>query len=545
MSKKETPKKETQNSEQTPEKVVTRYDRKVQRRKEQKERERRDKQVGTIIGIALLAALVCFVASFPVRSWLTINGTYIQADGEKVSRVEYDYHYAMASNNFINENYYTYLYYFGVDLTGDLSTQMYSSTLTWKDYFDQMAVASIAQNKGLLREAEAAGFTYDVTEDYNEYVENVKRAASEAGVSVKDYVKQLYGAYATESRVKPFIEKILYANAYYEHVAEEKTPSMEEVQEYYEGNKASYDLVDYYLLTVEAQLPTEPTEPADPADETDDADGGEDSEDGDAAYQPSEAEVAAAMVEARKEAEKGKSRIKTEGEMFAGSKRVAVASLLRDWLYDEERKAGDSTIIEDPSGHRYYVVEFENRYLDETLAADVRIVITMEDNGQAILDEWKSGAATEESFADLCDKYNDPQTVALERGLYEALTPGNSSLPVELADWIGDGARKPGDAAVISPESEEYTYVLYYVAPNEPEWVLDIRQTLLGETMSEYLSELVESVDVQDPKGNLNYLKVQEDGSEQPSGGEDAGDGSEQSADGQDAGDSGENAASE
>lgn len=512
-------KKETQNNEQKPEKVMTKYDRKVQRRKEQKEKEQRDKQIGAIAGVALLAALVCFVASFPIRSWLTINGAYIQVNGEKVTRVEYDYHYTMASNNFINENYYTYLYYFGIDLTGDLTTQMYSSTLTWKDYFDQMAVDSIAQNKGLLKEARDAGFSYDVAEDYKEYMENVKNAAEGAGVSVKDYMKQLYGVYATKSRVKPFIEQVLLANAYYRQVSEGLTPSMEEIQEYYDGNQASYDLVDYYLLTVDAELPTEPTELADPVDEnaSEGTEGGEE-----AAYEPSEAEIAAAMEVAKAAAEDAMKRVKTEGELTTKAKRLAVATLLRDWLFDEERTAGDATVIEDSYNHRYYVAAFEDRYLDETLAADVRMVITQEDDGQAILDEWKSGAATEESFAELCDKYNDPQLVALERGLYEALTPSNLNLPEELTGWIGDGARKPGDTAVISPESEDYTYVLYYVAPNEPEWVISIRQTLLEQALSEYMEGLSESADVQDPKGNLNYLKVQAETSEQPDGSQDA-----------------------
>lgn len=526
MSKKETQNNEQKN-EQKPEKVVTKYDLKVQRRKEQKEKEKRDKQISTVVGVVLLAALVCFIVSFPIRSWLTVNGTYIQVDGENVSRVEYDYHYTMVSNNFINENYYTYLYYMGVDLTGDLTTQMYSSTLTWKDYFDQMAVESIMQSKGLLKEAQAAGFTYDTAEDYKDYIENMKEAAVAAGMSERDYVRQLYGAYATEARVKPFIEETLYANAYYQQVSEELTPAREEVQEYYDDNKESYDSVDYYLLTVDAQLPTEPTELADPAEE--DAESGE--EGTEAPYEPSEAEIQAAMEEAKAEAEEAKDRIRVEGQLAEGVKRASVVTLLRDWLFDEERKAGDTTVIEDSGNHRYYVVEFKDRYLDETLAADVRIIITEEDNGQAILDEWKGGAATEESFAELCDKYNDPEYAALERGLYEALMPGNSSLPEELRSWVGDSARKSGDTAVISPESEEYTYVLYYVAPNEAEWYLNIQQILLNQKLSEYLEGMSSDMEVQDPKGNLNYLKVQAESTEQ-SAGEDAG----QSDSGEDAG---------
>ena len=205
--------KEARESEQQSEKVVTRYDLKMQRRKEQKEKEQRDKRIGTIGGIVLVVALACLVASFPIRTWLTVNGTYIKVGGENISKVEYDYHYNMASNSYIADNYYM-LYYFGVDLTGDLSKQMYSDTLTWKDYFDQLAVESIARNKSLAKEGRAAGFVYDVTEDYEEFEEALKDAASEAGTSQKEYVQRMYGVYATQARVKPFLEEALYVAAY-------------------------------------------------------------------------------------------------------------------------------------------------------------------------------------------------------------------------------------------------------------------------------------------------------------------------------------------
>ena len=104
--------KETQNAGDKPEKIVTKYDRKVQRRKEEKEKARRDERIGKIIGIALIVVLVCIVASFPIRNYLTINGTYIKVSGDAVSKVEFDYHYQVASSDYISQ-YGPYLSYFG------------------------------------------------------------------------------------------------------------------------------------------------------------------------------------------------------------------------------------------------------------------------------------------------------------------------------------------------------------------------------------------------------------------------------------------------
>lgn len=496
-------KKSTENTEQKPEKVVTKYDLKMQRRKEQKEKALRDKRIGRIIGIVLAAALVCLVASFPIRNYLTINGTYVTVNGEKISRVEFDYYYQTALNEYISTNG-MYLSYFGLDLSGDLSRQMYSETLTWKDYFEETAVRNIARNKGMLKEAEAEGFTYDTAEDYREYEEMLEETASENGYTVKNYVKELYGAYATPSRIKPYIEEALYAAAYYDSVAEQREPSMEEIESYYADNKASYDSVDYYMETVEAQLPTEPTELADPVEETED--GGEDAGDGEEqAYQPSEAEIAAAMEAAKEEADKAVKTIR-EGELREGSKSSAVNSNIRDWLFDEARKKGDTNVIEDTANHRYYVVCFMDRYLLDTPSADLHIVMTEKGNGQAVMDEWKSGEATEESFGEICDKYNDPAIVSAEGGLVEGAMP--SSMPDELKSWMTEEARQKGDTIVLSPETEEYDYVVYYVGPNDAEWVMNIRNTLVNQKMSEYLAEKTKDIQTEDPKGNLNYLKV-------------------------------------
>lgn len=499
-------KKQTQNTDQAPEKVVTKYDLKMQRRKEEKERAEKSRRRDNIIGIVIVAALVCLVASFPIRNYLTVHGNYVKINGENISRVEFDYEYNMAVSSYLSQYGY-YLYMMGIDPASDFSSQMYSETLTWGDYFQQLAVENMIRNKSLSAQAKAEGFTYDTAEDYARYSESLEAAASENGTTVKDYVKELYGPYATLARLKPYVEESLYVAGYYDELSGRQTPSAEEIQAYYEENKATYDSVDYYVTTVDAELPTEPTELADPVEETEDEAAEDGAEGEEQAYQPSEAEIEAAMAEAKEQADRVVKTVKTDGELRENVRRSTATYLLQDWLFDEERKAGDSTVIEDSSSHRYYAVEFAGRYLDETLAADIRVIVTDAENGQAILDEWKAGAATEESFAELCDKHNDPAAMSAEGGLLEAVT--SASVPTEVSDWIHEEGRAEGDSAVISPEGEENTYVLYYKGTNEAEWILSIRQTMISQRMSEYVDGLMAEGTVDDPKGNLNYLKAQ------------------------------------
>lgn len=508
MSKNE---KVIENKEQTEQKVMTKYDRKVQKRKEEKEKEKKEERISTAIGIVVLVALVCLVASFPIRTYLATHETYVVVNGEAVNKVEFDYQYNLTKNNYITQ-YGSYLTYFGLDTSKDLSTQMYSDTLTWQDYFEQNAVESLKQNKALMAEAKAAGFTYDTTDEYNTFKETIKTSAASAGISEKEYVRSIYGSYATMGRIEEYVKNDMVMNAYYQKLQEDNAPSDDEIQSYYEENKATYDSVDYRLTTIEADLPTEPTELADPVEETaadttgtTDGTAATDSTQ-DTAYQPSDAEIAKAMEDAKVLADDAEQTVAKDGEAHENEKKSSVNYLISDWLFDDARKAGDTTVITNDNSHCYYAVAFEKRYLDETPSADVRVIIPTEDKtGEEILEEWKNGAATEDSFAELCKKYTQDTSAVENGGLFEQVT--KTGMTEELSNWIFDTSRQAGDTVAITVS--DTTYVLYYIGQDQPEWKINIKNTLVSDTMSQHMQDITADVTVEDPKGKLNYLKVQ------------------------------------
>ena len=511
MSKNEKVTENKEQKEQTEQKVMTKYDRKVQKRKEEKEKEKKEERISTAIGIVVLVALVCLVASFPIRTYLATHETYVVVNGEAVNKVEFDYQYNLTKNNYITQ-YGSYLTYFGLDTSKDLSTQMYSDTLTWQDYFEQNAVESLKQNKALMAEAKAAGFTYDTTDEYNTFKETIKTSAAAAGVSDKEYVRSIYGSYATMGRIEEYVKNDMVMNAYYQKLQEDNAPSDDEIQSYYEENKATYDSVDYRLTTIEADLPTEPTELADPVEETGaDTTGSTDGTAAtdstqDTAYQPSDAEIAKAMEDAKVLADDAEQTVAKDGEAHENEKKSSVNYLISDWLFDDARKAGDTTVITNDNSHCYYVVAFEKRYLDETPSADVRVIIPTEDKtGEEILEEWKNGAATEDSFAELCKKYTQDTSAVENGGLFEQVT--KTGMTEELSNWIFDSSRQAGDTVAITVSDS--TYVLYYIGQDQPEWKINIKNTLVSDTMSQHMQDITADITVEDPKGKLNYLKVQ------------------------------------
>lgn len=486
--------KETATEAAEQKKVMTKYDQKMQRRKEEAERAKKEQLKSKVTGIVIVALIAVFILSFPIRSMIALNSAYITVGGEKVTQVEFDYNYALAKVSYLNSDNGYYLSMLGMDLS-TIDNQMYTDTLTFGDYFEQIAAEQIANTKALKAAAEAEGFSYDTTEDYETAMADMKLAAETEGVALKEYIKAVYGPLATESRLEDIIKEMLYTAAFYEKKADELMPSTEEITAYYNENKASYDSIDYHMSIVEAILPTTTT----------DAEGNE------VPYAPTDEEVAAAMAEARDRAEEAADTVEEDGEGYTNvnQQNTYINSLVTDFLFDETRQPGDTYIAEDTAYNRYLVVSFDGRYRDETPTVDARVIISTTTDAQTILDEWKAGAATEESFIELVGKYDESGAV---EGMQEGIITAN--LSDEMKEWLNDDARQNGDTFAINVE-DDANYVLYYLNESDPSWQVYIRSTLLGEAMNSYLAEISAEYAVEDPKGRLAYLQVEETSTEE------------------------------
>lgn len=471
----------------------THYDKKMEQRARDRKREKREQRAWKIAGVVILAAICAFILSFPVRKYLAIHETVCTIGGHNVSRVEFDYNYNMIKNAYMN-SYGQYLSYYGMD-SANIENEMYDGSLTFRDYFEKEAVERIKQTVALKEELEREGFTADISSDYQDYVDTMKESADAAGISIGELYTQSLGIYANPRRLEPFVRESLLVSKFTDSKQDSFAPDDAAIDARYAEDADEYDLLDYRLTRIDAELPTAPTELAD--------EGAAVAEDG--SYTPSEAETEAAMKEARELADAAEAKVMQDGELHEGETSASVVYQIRNWLLDSSRKNGDTTVVESDTINCYYVVGFIGRYVDDKETVSLRIISTSEDNGAAIVSEYNAAGSTEAAFIDLVGKYSDSDNG--KGGLYEGLS--GAELPGDVGTWMRDSARKMGDVTYYYDESISLTYVCYYVGGGKPSWYYTIKNLIASETMEDYLSGLTADMTVADPKGNLEYIALE------------------------------------
>ncbi len=337
------------------EKIITKYDRKMERRKLEKEKEEKKEKWlkigGTGAGILAVGGIIFAILLTFHNKNLVLKNTYVKIGDHEVTKLEYDYYYKSIENN-----YYSYLSSLGLSNLNGGDDAM-------KDIYDEQTVTQIKEVKALADEAKKNGFVYNSDEEYKQLIQGMEESAKASSVTMSKYYKGLYGSYATVNNIEPFLKENLLAAAYRESLTEENRPGEEEVKKYYEENKNTYDSVDYRSFAFSSNIGEDTLE-----------------EEKNKAMEDIK-KKAKAMEERRKAGEDFEAlcienanedqkslyeNAEGKGSLTEGSSYGGTPVALSEWLFDEKRKSGDLTTLPDETNSQYYVVEFVKRYYDET-----------------------------------------------------------------------------------------------------------------------------------------------------------------------------------
>ena len=420
----------------------------------------------------------------------------------------------------------------GFDPSIALNEQEYDDARTYADHYLEQAIDDIKEIYTIYDIAVAQNHTCTEEElaEIDGAIEAIKSNARANGVSFSRYLKALYGVGATKRDFKNYLNVVTTASSYQAKYYDSLTYDDAAINAHSSANPNKYSSFDFVSFLVDYE---------------DFLTGGTQNDSGTTVY--SDEERAAALKAAEEVAKElvasnADSKAKLDEAIKAHDKYKDVSTAtssesddslytsinnnIAEWLANKDRKTGDIGYVEyevtsttadgeTEAVEGYYVVVMLGRGENEMNLVNVRHILieptqnsTNEDGttyssteewdiaemkANALLDEWKAGDMSEESFAKLATA-NTADTGSVENGgLYEDVTPG--SMVENFDAWIFDASRKAGDTGVV--ETEYGFHVMYFVGTTEETYREHmITSELREEDFSKWLEEITENVSV-------------------------------------------------
>lgn len=501
------------------------------------------KMMTTAFVIGMVVILVIAI-SVGISQQITASGmrerntTALTINGHELSNAELNYYYIDGVNNFYSQNG-QYAALFGLDTAAPLNEQVYDASTgdTWADYFLETAKSTATNVYTLNDAAKAEGFT--LPEEYannaDSIISNMSLYAGLYGYAdAEAYVKAMYGNGASLDSIRNYIEMSLIAEAYVNAHQENLSFTEDDIRAADAENEDKYSAFsyNYYYLAASRFL-----------------EGGTTDEEGNTTYSDEEeaASVAAAEEAANTIVSSGFTSVEeldaaiaalpinadstsAKSTTYTDNSYSSIDADLVTWLADDARQAGDTAVIpnlDSTNGDTlgYFVVCFNSVNDNAFALKNVRHILVSFQGGttdsygtttytdeekaaaktgaQEILDAWKAGDATEESFAALATEKTDDTGSAANGGLYEDIYPGQMVTAFE--DWCYDSSRKAGDTGIV--ETNYGYHVMYFVGDSDINFRdYQIKSDLTSAAQEAWYSSIVNAAEV--TVGETKYLNL-------------------------------------
>lgn len=506
------------------------------------------KRLTVIFCIVMVAIVAAFLITNLIgsinRSGVIEKNTIAATVGDhKLNSVVMNYYFYGAVNSMYNNihNSYgdyadSYIKYTGLDLSKPLDEQTYDEETgkTWADYFWDSALETAKSDYALYDLAVAENFEMpeDVQTSIDNTLMNVQLYAAYSGLNDTDaYLRNVYGNGSTLKNYEEFLNVSYLASSYYEAKHDSLEYDDAAIRAYEADRYDQYSAFTYATYTVNY---------------SDFLTGGTTGEDGKTTYSDEEKDAARKAAEAAALSLTDATTVEEMNAAIAAieayaeketkptcstSTDVMYTSLNEEqakWMASDEREAGDVNVFPNTSKstdadgkeievvNSYTVMMFLSRNENLEHLSNVRHILigfkggTKDDNGKTtysdeekaaakqkaedLLQQWKDGEATEESFIALVKDNTDDTASAETGGLYEDIHR-DSNYVASFRDWATDSSRKAGDTGIV--ESDYGYHIMYYVGADELTYRdYLITQDMTNEDMEEWYDGVLENVTV-------------------------------------------------
>lgn len=501
----------------------------------------------TIAFVVVLVFLLAIAAYVGISQYIRTSGVNenrtiaLTVGDTQLNNTELNYFFMDSVNNFYSQNG-NYAAIFGLDVTKPLNQQVMDPETgeTWADYFVNTAKTNATSVYALYGAAVKEGFTMPEAQQnsVDSTISTLELYSTIYGYKdANQYLKAIYGSGASLESYRSYLEKTMLASAYQTAYADSLTFTDADLRaaEADNYNKYSSYAYNYYNLPVSKFL-----------------EGGTTDENGNTTYSDEEKAAAQQKAEAAAKSLTGE-EITTAQALDAAIAALSINadndtamstryddqsytginSTIAQWLSDSSRKEGDITYLAnsttDADGKEtingYYVVRFDSVNDNTFPLKNVRHILvsfeggTSDDSGnityseeekaaakataEELLNQWKSGEATEDSFAALATEKSSDTGSTANGGLYEDIYP--NQMVASFNDWCFAEGRKAGDTGIV--ETQYGYHVMYFVGDSDVTYRdYQIRNELTENAVSEWYADLIANTNV--TAGDTRYLSL-------------------------------------
>jgi parvulin-like peptidyl-prolyl isomerase len=245
--------------------------------------------------------------------------------------------------------------------------------------------------------------------------------------------------------------------------------SDEQLEAYYDANKANFEGVDVIAITIPANTYQETDADGNPVGDATSASTAAEAKANEMAASASADEFNAAirdfLVNDRGNAEENVDAMVEQ----CYSEHVTAANLgsAAEWAF--AASVGD-TYVSGGTGASQYTVYYlaKTAYRNDAPGRNIRHILftnsTYADDAKVneVYAEWEAAGFTEEKFIELNNLYNEDSSIT-NGGLYENVQEGQ--MVPEFNDWMFDSSRKTGDHGIV--ETTYGWHIMYYVGESE------------------------------------------------------------------------------
>ena len=401
-----------------------------------------------------------------------------------------------------NDVYNTFYSYYGsyisaiLDITKPLEEQMIEEDLSWHQYIVDITKDTTVTIASIYQIGKEEGFVLPelYQNDIDTLDEQLEEIAAEAGMTRDEYIYYSYGEDISVEAIKKMTEIQIFCNAYVQDYRATVEVSDEDIAAYYKANKNEVDTVDFHFYTSYYGA-AEGEEPA---------------------ITKEEAEIQANSLSETKSFEEFVALAKEfttdekqkldfdEGEptLFAGADYSSTGiEEVSEWLFDENRKTGDTMVYHDEEYTGYIAIMFKERVAPDYDYINIRHILiapeaaedgsvsdeawaNAEAKANEIYDGYLAGEQTEEAFAELAKEHSADGNAA-QGGIYENVRKGQ--MVPTFNDWCFDEARAVGDTGIVKTP---YGYhLMYFSGFGENNLTATIRPIIVEEKFNAFVVE--------------------------------------------------------